>query len=237
MCVAAIAWQAHPRWRMVAIANRDEYHHRPTARLSRWDSGVIAGRDLQAGGTWLGIGPGERFALVTNFRVDGFPRPGMASRGQLVTDWLEGRESESSAHMNPFHLIRTDHSRALHLTNHPATVDAELPPGIHGISNGAFDQPWPKTQRLCAALREWLGTDGEAIRPLFAALADERPLPAEDDSEGPAQPFSPVFIRNHEYGTRCSTVVLIGHDGASRIIERSFDANGQATAELSLSAR
>lgn len=73
MCVAAIAWAAHPRWRLVAIGNRDEFHARPAAPLARWDNGIVAGRDLEAGGTWLGVSPG-RFALVTNYRVDGYPK-------------------------------------------------------------------------------------------------------------------------------------------------------------------
>ena len=234
MCVAAIAWQAHPRWRLAVIANRDEYHHRPTAPLARWSNGTLAGRDLQAGGTWLGVGPDQRFALVTNFRVEGFPRPELASRGRLVSDWIEGSEPGGAAGMNPFHLIRTDRHRALHLTNHPRIVDSILSPGVHGVSNGAFDQPWPKTQRLCRALAEWLAKGDDAPAPLFAALADESPLPAEPDSEGPDQPFSPVFIRHPEYGTRCSTVVLIDHDGAGQVIERSFDAEGSRSGEVAL---
>ena len=90
MCVAAIAWLAHPRWQMVAIGNRDEFHGRPTAPLAAWGNGIAAGRDLEAGGTWLGVSTG-RFGLVTNLRAPGYPRPGMASRGALVTDWLRGQ--------------------------------------------------------------------------------------------------------------------------------------------------
>ena len=84
MCVAATAWAAHPRWRLVAIGNRDEFHGRPTAPLSVWDNGIIAGRDLEAGGTWLGVHPAGRFALVTNLRTPGYPRTELASRGALV---------------------------------------------------------------------------------------------------------------------------------------------------------
>ena len=91
MCVAAIAWRADPRWLLVAIGNRDEFHARPTAPLARWPDGrVIAGRDLEAGGTWLGVSQG-RFGLVTNLRTPGYPKPELASRGALVTDWLRGQ--------------------------------------------------------------------------------------------------------------------------------------------------
>jgi uncharacterized protein with NRDE domain len=234
MCVAALAWAIHPRWRLVAIANRDEFHERPAAPLGDWDSGIIAGRDLQAGGTWLGLTAAGRFALVTNFRAPGFPLPGMASRGGLVTGWLEGRDFGDVAAMNPFHLIAADSTHALHLTNHPNAAASDLAPGIHGVSNGAFDQPWPKTRRLTDSLADWLAAGDDDLAVLFAALGDERELPAEPDSEGPDQPFSPVFIRNPVYGTRASTVVLVSHDGTGLIAERSFDADGRLAGEVTI---
>lgn len=230
MCVAALAWQAHPRWQLIAIANRDEFHDRPAAPLARWGNGVVAGRDLEAGGTWLGAADGGRFALVTNFRAPGFPRPNRPSRGGLVTGWLLGDESDGGiAAMNPVHLLRADRGALWHLTNWPAAQRQQLAPGIHGVSNGAFDAPWPKTVRLQAALADWIAEGGDDPAPLFAALADHTPLPAELDSEGPDQPFSPVFIRNPTYGTRCSTVVLIAADGSGRIEERAFDRDGGET--------
>ena len=93
MCVAAIAWACDPRWRLVAVGNRDEYHARPAAQLGQWTgSRIIAGRDLEAGGTWMGVSA-ERFGLVTNLRVAGYPRPELASRGALISDWLRGNAS------------------------------------------------------------------------------------------------------------------------------------------------
>lgn len=235
MCVAAIAWKAHPRWRLVVVANRDEFHERPTAPLARWDNGTIAGRDLEAGGTWLGLNAVGRFALVTNFRLPGFPRPGLASRGGLVVDWLAGAKDPQGAAMNPFHLLRVSPDGASHLTNQPEPLVQSLAPGFHGVSNGHFDQPWPKTQRLSAALAAWI-EGGEPNDPadLFAALADETLLPAEPDSEGHDAPFSPVFIRNPAYGTRCSTVVLVDAQGAGTIIERRFGPDGEATGETAI---
>jgi uncharacterized protein with NRDE domain len=234
MCVAAIAWNAHPRWRLVAVANRDEFHGRPTAPLGRWDNGVIAGRDLEAGGTWLGVGPAGRFALVTNFRLPGYPKPGLASRGGLVVDWLLDRPDPDGAAMNPFHLLRVGPDGASHLTNQPQPDAQSLPPGLHGVSNGHFDQPWPKTERLRCALAGWLDEDQADPAGLFAALADETPLPPEADSEGPDTPFSSVFIRNATYGTRCSTVVLVDAGGYGRIIERRFGNDGEPTGDIVL---
>jgi uncharacterized protein with NRDE domain len=229
MCVAAIAWLAHPRWRLVAIGNRDEFHERPTAPLAQWDDGseIVAGRDLRAGGTWLGVTAAGRFSLVTNFRVPGYPKPDLASRGGLVTGWLEGAAEPDVGAMNPFNLCLADADRAQVLTNYPQRELHELTPGVHGLSNGAFQRPWPKTRQVCAALSDWLEGAAEDPEALFAALRTETPrAPKSPEEEGPEAAYSPVFIRNPVYGTRCSTVVLIGHHGTGRIEERSFDATG-----------
>lgn len=230
MCVAAIAWLAHPRWRLIAIGNRDEFHDRPTAPLGAWNdnSGIIAGRDLRAGGTWLGVTETGRFALVTNFRVPGYPKAGLASRGGLVTGWLQGTEEPDIAAMNPFNLCLADEDHVRVLTNYPGRELHDLAPGVHGLSNGAFQRPWPKTRQLCTALDEWLQTEADDPAALFSALGAETPkAPKSADEEGPEAVYSPVFIRDSVYGTRCSTIVLIGRDGAGRIEERSFDAQGR----------
>lgn len=232
MCVAAIAWNAHPRWRLVGIGNRDEFHDRPTAPLHRWASGMIAGRDEQAGGTWLGVCDTGRFGLVTNYRVDGYPLPHLASRGELVTNWLTGQPLGDLAGMNPFNLILTGPDGAEFVTNHPEPVRTPLPPGIHGLSNGAFNQPWDKTRKLEAALAAWL--DGDAPHDaLFAPLAD-RSLSNVQSADGPTPEFSGVFIANPVYGTRCSTVIAVDSAGQGTIIERRFDPDGTATGETAI---
>jgi uncharacterized protein with NRDE domain len=228
MCVAAIAWAADPRWRLVAIGNRDEFHERPTAPLAEWADGrIMAGRDLQAGGTWLGVAQG-RFGLVTNLRVPGYPRPELASRGALVTDWLRGTAPAAIETMNPFNLWLADRKRLQFVSNHPVPEQMELEPGIHGLSNGARGDRWFKTARLEAALAEWFATDA-APEALFGALADRTPQSAD-----PEDTFSSVFIRNPTYGTRCSTVVLVDAQGHGRITERRFDASGEQTGETAL---
>ncbi len=226
MCVAAIAWRAHPRWHLVAIGNRDEFHARPAAALARWDNGIFAGRDLEAGGTWLGVSP-DRFALVTNYRVDGYPKAHLTSRGALVTDWLLGKPPGDLAGMNPFHLFAVGPDGAAHLSNHPAPARTVLAPGIHGMSNGGFDDRWGKTLRLEAALESWLGRDDDPDA-LFAPLTD-RTRDSASDPFGPAPEFSGIFIANPSYGTRCSTVVAIGRDGHATIAERRFGRDGEET--------
>ncbi len=228
MCVAALAWRAHPRWRLVAIGNRDEFHARPTAPLARWDNGILAGRDLQAGGTWLGVTEAGRFALVTNRRAEGYPLAGMASRGALVTDWLLDNPPGDPAAMNPFNFFAVSPARAELQTNHPAPARSMLAPGIHGLSNGAPDDRWHKTARLEAALADWLGCD-QASACLLSALADETRDPADPDNA-----FSAPFIRHNEYGTRCSSVVAVDQAGRGVIIERSFDAAGAVSGEVTL---
>lgn len=225
MCVAAIAWRAHPRWQLVVIGNRDEYHARPAAPLSRWENGVLAGRDLEAGGTWLGVAPG-RFALVTNRRAEGYPRPGMASRGALVTDHLLGRAAEDISAMNPFNLISVGPEGAELSTNFPVAERRKMAPGLHGLSNGGLDERWFKTARLETTLADWLER-GDPAEALFTPLTDRTPEPG-------GEALSSVFIANPAYGTRCSSVIAVDAQGAGLMIERSFDALGEQTGEVRL---
>jgi len=236
MCVAAIAWDAHPDWLFVAAANRDEYHERPTAPLARWENGILAGRDLRAGGTWLGIVGTGRFALVTNFRVPGYPKPGFASRGALVTDWLEAAAVADGSAMNPFNLLLADRTQARVLSNYPSPEEHVLAPGVHGLSNGAFSRPWPKARRLREDLAGWLAHDAQDFASLFTALRSEAPFPGEDrEGDGPEPAFSGVFIRDPTYGTRSSTVVAVARDGAGTVVERRFSPDGKEAGDTTLS--
>lgn len=244
MCVAAFAFRAHPHWRLVAIGNRDEYHDRPAAPLTRWSEpeGIIAGRDLRSGGTWLGASNNGRFGLVTNLRGFGEPTPGRASRGSLVTDWLagSGRYADPGRaelqDFNPFNLILADSKKAQFLSNRPGNIRTALTSGIYGLSNARLDEPWPKTLQLKAVLLNWLTEDNSDLEPLFAALRDEslpdiglRPRePSEIRREAPE---TPVFIRDPVYGTRCSTVAAVNHEGVGVIAERTFSAEGIANGE------
>jgi uncharacterized protein with NRDE domain len=251
MCVASVAIAAHPRWQLVVIGNRDEHHARAAAPLARWPDvdgpGIIAGRDLVSGGTWLGVtetvsGHPGRMVLVTNFRVPGYPQPHRPSRGGLVTSLLTGADTPDSvaiAAYNPFNLVYADHNGARLLANHPAEERLHLTPGIHGLSNSPHTTLWPKARQLNEALAAWLDEGNADPAPLLAALTSETPAgqpEAEWNPHGPdPEPrLSPVFIRNETYGTRCSSVILVDHQGHGRFIERRFDPTGAITGETEL---
>jgi len=249
MCLIAFAWQAHPRWRLVLAGNRDEFHARPSAALARWrDLPIAGGRDLEAGGTWLGVTDAGRCCVVTNVRDPRDPQLG-ASRGLLATDYLTGA-ADATAHARqllaqaagyrPFNLLTFDAQAAFYLGNRPEPRAQAVTPGVHGLSNADFNTPWPKTRALMTRLAAWIEAgDADDFAPLFAALADERQAP---DAELPdtgiglerERWLSSAFIRGADYGTRASTVVAIGHDGRGVIAERCFGPAGRFLGESRL---
>lgn len=234
MCVASIAWRVSEEYPLLAIGNRDEFHDRPTAALGRWPDagGIIAGRDERAGGTWLGVSERGHFALLTNFRDPESYSPDRLSRGRIVEDLLRGDEPEDIGMMNPFNAVHIDWPlmRARFISNRPGVVPSDLTAGFHGVSNGPFDKPWPKTRQLSDDLKSWLASGAGEIDDLFAALRKETPAPTWDHPiDAPEPEYAPVFIRDPIYGTRCSTVIIVEKRGHGLISERSFDAQGRAS--------
>jgi len=251
MCLIAFAWQAHPRWRLLLAGNRDEFHARPSAPLARWSDGVlVGGRDLEAGGTWLGVTDAGRCCVVTNVRDPRDPQLG-ASRGLLATDYLTGADDAAAhaqilqaraADYRPFNLLTFDTGEAFYLGNRPVPKAQAVTPGVHGLSNADFNTPWPKTRALMHQVASWLATHGEGddFAPLFAALADEHRAPdpqLPDTGVGLERErwLSSAFIRGELYGTRASTVVALGHDGRGVIVERRFGPNGREEGETAMS--
>jgi uncharacterized protein with NRDE domain len=248
MCLVLLAWQAHPRWRLVVAANRDEFHARPTAPAAWWDDHpeVLAGRDLEQGGTWMGVTRGGRFAAVTNFREPLPPRPGAPSRGRLVADFLLGGVPSLAflAGLMPFagayngyNLLLMD-GRTLAWGSNRAPMARTLPPGVYGLSNHLLDTPWPKVELGKADLREALAAPPEELEGrLFASLARRDPAP---DAELPQtgvgaereRALSSAFIDTPEYGTRCSTVLLLAEDGSGLLVERTPRRSGEGVSEV-----
>ena len=233
---------------MIVAGNRDELHSRPTSPLSRWTTPdhLLAGRDLQSGGTWLGISDRGRFAVVTNLGGFGAPRADRSSRGALVTDALSDDKGFADFHdadflnFNPFNLIMANRVQAQFLTNRPNISHHLLTPGIYGLSNGALDEPWPKTVRLKETLGSWILKADADPQFLLDALRDEGSPGAGIRSAEPSAlqsdpQLSSIFIRNPVYGTRCSTVAAVDERGKGVIIERRYSAEGTTIGETALS--
>lgn len=244
MCVLALAIDRHPRWRLVLAGNRDELHARPAAALHRWDGAgrVLAGQDLQSGGTWLGVSEEGRLAVVTNLRGFGAPADGRPSRGLLLRGLLTGDGAYAAPidgdldGFNPFNLFALMDGALMFWSNRPTVERRMLAPGLYGASNGPLDAPWPKTVRLKAALEHWLDADAARPEALLDALRDDRapPVEAGPPSDAPEPPQTPIFIRNPLYGTRCSTVVAIDRGGRGLIVERRYNADGEPSGETAL---
>ena len=248
MCIISLAWQAHPRWHLIAIGNRDELHDRPAVPLARWPDKqhLLAGRDVQAGGTWLGISEQGRFAAVTNLSGHGPADGTRASRGDLVKDFLSGESGRDDldtvdfAQFNPFNLISIVDGEAQVHANRPVSVSRRLAPGIHALTNGPLDRPWPKAGHLDAALADWLHGPADEPARLLDALTSTTTYPLSDRA-APASPTalepagSGIFIRNPLYGTRCSTIVAIDQSGQGMILERRYDASADRIGDERLS--
>jgi len=252
MCLAIVALDAHPRYRVVIAANRDEFHARHAAPAHWWTSGMLAGQDLVGGGAWFGVSRGGRWALITNFR-EGIPRdPNAPSRGELVTRALSDCSPPlpcaaaiacDGARYHGFNLLLgeirnalpDDRSTAAYASNR-ASGAISLSAGIHGLSNHLLDTPWPKLVRSKARLADALASRALDREAAFALLADREPaadatLPATGVSRQRERMLSSPFIVSPEYGTRCSTVFTLARDGSADFVERSFDAAGNLTGE------
>lgn len=248
MCLLALAWLRHPRWRLVMAGNRDEFHARPTAPLAPWSDvpGVLGGRDLRSGGGWAAVGSAGRMAVVTNVR-DPMAAQAGPSRGELVAGFLRGNRTAAghadllareAASYAPFNLLLADAESVEYLGNRPFDRQS-LAAGVHGMSNAALDAPWPKTRRLVDALSAWLEAGETSLAPLWEALADEhRPADAELPDTGVGLErerwLSAAFIRGEDYGTRASTVMLIDVGGHGHIHERRFGPQGTPFGDVHL---
>lgn len=246
MCLLVVAWLSHPRYRLVVAGNRDEFHDRPAAPLGWWNDApdILAGRDLRAGGTWLGVTRSGRIGCLTNFRdADTTPAPDAPSRGALVTDYLRSGE-RPAAHLDRLHggaqryagfnLLLGDRESLGYCSNVGGGTSRELAPGIYGLSNHWLDEPWPKVLRTRERVAAVLAGNEPVAAALFAALTDATPdaRGVRADGELPAdleQALTAPFVRHARYGTRSSTVVLVTHDGHCIVHEHRYDAAGAQT--------
>jgi uncharacterized protein with NRDE domain len=253
MCLVLVAWRADPQSRLLLAANRDEFHARPTLAAGWWPDHpqIFAGRDLEAGGTWLGLTRTGRFAALTNYRDPQRrrpPAPGVAapSRGSLVASLLEGNASVAesltylrsvAANYHGFNVIFSDGKR-LAIYESTCGHGRELGPGIYGLSNHLLDTPWPKVRNAKSRLQAAL-LDTTDPAPLLALLRDDRPAP---DAELPRtgvsleweRLLSSAFVRAQDYGTRCSTIIRIDGRARAYFDEWSWDSVGVDIGRISV---
>lgn len=245
MCLILFGFHAHRRFPLVVAANRDEHYSRPAAAAGFWADypEVYAGRDLEKGGTWMGINTNGRFAAITNYR-EGLAGPAAPrSRGVLVSDFLTGNEpaavffgksAQSAQDYNPFSMIAGDLSALSFYSNRGHGI-APIAPGVHGLSNHLLDTPWPKVvsgTAAVAATRDLEDPD-EISAVLFGLLAERRSaqdpeLPDTGISRQRERELSPPFIRGEHYGTRTSTVLLVHASGEVFVHEKRFGPHGSS---------
>ncbi len=236
MCLILLAWRVHDDCPLVIAANRDEFFARPTLPAGFWADApeVLAGRDLEAGGTWLGITRSGRFAALTNFRDPSGQRSGLPSRGSLTSDFLRSDSTPpayleqlatSATTWNGFNLLLGD-GQELYCYSNMGGPPHQLTPGIYGLSNHLLDTPWPKVTAAKAALLDSLAVLPDQA-PLLALLrnrhiaADEQ-QPQTGVSLEWERLLSAAFVSAPGYGTRCSTIILFGRDGRVTFDERTW---------------
>jgi len=241
MCLIILAWKARADLPLAVAANRDEWRDRPTQPAHWWEDHpeLLAGRDLEAGGTWMGITRGGRFAAVTNFRDPSERRATARSRGTLVSEFLLGGETPPTylarlaphaGEYNGFNLVLGDGETLWYYSSREDKA-REIEPGVHGLSNNLLNEPWPKVVKGRARMREAL-RDEDPTPQLFELLADRSFV---DDTQLPRtgvgidweRRLAHSLITGADYGTRSSTVLTVDSKGAARFEEHVLGAKGE----------
>ncbi|PCJ28222.1 MAG: hypothetical protein COA96_01565 [SAR86 cluster bacterium] len=250
MCLIIIAYQADSRYPLVVAANRDELYARPTDEANFWTDDpqtqqVLAGRDLLAGGTWLGISQGGRFAAVTNIRDPSQTEKKPRSRGELTRNFLVGEESAEQycdsliSSFNDFagyNLLIGDRNSLVYVNNQEEKM-SNLEPGVHGLSNGLLNSPWPKVTQGRKNLQSLLDDENGVNTDDLISMMDDRTQAQDEDLPDTGVPIelerrlSSAFIHNDEgiYGTLCSSAVIFDESGDIRFAEQNYDASGIRT--------
>lgn len=247
MCLILFAWDVHPEYKLILAANRDEFYKRPTQSAHFWNdtSGILAGKDLQAGGTWMGINKNGKFGAVTNYRDLSRKKPVDArSRGDLVTHFLKSQDSPQDyllqVHQNSdlfdgFNLLVGDQNRLFYYSNIERKI-TELTSGIYGLSNSLLDVPWPKVKIGKALLADTLQKSGFEDAHILNILynvdhAEDNDLPDTGVGIDFERKLSPLFIKMDDYGTRSSTLLKISRENEYFFWERTFD-QGEIKSEV-----
>ncbi len=240
MCLILFALNQHPQYKLIMAANRDEFFKRPTLDANFWieKHSILGGRDIQSGGTWLGINKNGRFIAITNFRDPNNEKNNARSRGELSNEFLSQNldvstflsdVSKNKHHYNGFNLLLSDDcfDSMYHYSN-ISDQSSKIIDGIHGLSNHLLDTPWPKIQSGKNYLSSIIKSESIDMYEIIEILksnkkAPDNLLPETGISYDLEKKLSPVFISMKGYGTRCSTVVLVNTNNELSFLEVSYD--------------
>lgn len=235
MCLVLLALKVHPEYDLILLSNRDEYYDRPTAPACFWEEypDILAGQDLRAGGTWLGITGYGRIATITNYRDPSSLKDDGPSRGGLVTGFLQSSKSTGrylddlrgkADNYNGFSLLLGDREQIYSYSNR-TEVFRSLSPGIYGLSNHLLDTPWPKVILGKKLLGNLLSRGDEIIPGNIFSILSDHAVPADDSLPDTGvgldleRILSPIFVSSPTYGTRSSTLITIDRGDRVRFIE------------------
>lgn len=248
MCLIAFAYKVSSEYPLILIANRDEFYDRPTQKAHYWcgegENKILAGKDLKAGGTWMGVGKNGKWAAVTNYRDMESIKVNAPTRGNFVPQFIK---SKSSAHQyllelkkeaskyNGFNLLLGDSSGVFHYSNVSDTI-TKIQPGVHGVSNALLNTPWPKLNRAKKMLENSIQNNDFSKTTLFSLLNDEtkaqeNQLPNTGLSKELEKELSSIFIDIDNYGTRCSSLLLIDKNEKIKFVERRYNYSNSAKEE------
>lgn len=239
MCLILFAYNYHPDYKLILTANRDEFYARPTRPMQFWpeQSNLVAGKDLEQGGTWLGLTNHGRFSALTNHRDGRREKQGERSRGNLPLEFLLSEQSceafirsTSPDAFDGFNQLIDDGNQLCYLSNRSEPLQP-IPAGIHGISNAVFDTPWPKLETRKTALKSCIDSGELSSDKLIQLMANTETFPDSLLPDTGVTPdfermLSASFIRSENYGTRATTALLIKHNGETEIVEQNYDQKG-----------
>lgn len=250
MCLVNISFKQHPKYKLIIAANRDEFYARPTKEAHYWPDHpeLFAGRDLRGNGTWLGMTTTGKFAALTNYRHPDYMYGDKKTRGKILTDFLRDgpspeqyaqRLSHTAEQFNGYNILFGDIDHLYYFNNVDQRYE-QLQQGFYSLSNAFLNTPWPKVRRARTNLQHYIDKhDVLQAEALFSILHDETIAPeVELPNTGVGLPLekqlSPLFIRTNDYGTRCSTIILVSYDGVVDIYERTYE-NGVFLKDVSTS--
>lgn len=238
MCLILLACNTHPKYKLVIAANRDEFYARPTDPAGFWEDEphILAGKDLEAGGTWMGVNTRGEVSMLTNYRDPLNVKQGAPSRGHLVADFLKNNENASEyltkiageGHLyNGFNMLCGDVDQLFYYGNYHKGVHA-VSPGYHGLSNALLNTSWPKVEKGLEKLKNVLSAENVEPERLFKTLYDDVKAPDDllpDTGIGKEKEslLSPMFIKSPGYGSRCSTVLLVDQNNHLTFVERTYE--------------